>query len=124
MSGPLRFNISLERLTALLKDRQRVPDGVINLSGAVDHLIAHATDAQKFLQSVDRKHAGQIAGRILQLTADARPHDSRQLSGAVGHFYLTAGEYRVIYRFDADAVSIQCVARRNDGELYRRFDRR
>lgn len=85
--------------------------------------IALAKDAQKFLQSVDRKHAGQIAGRILQLTADARPHDSRHLSGAVGHFYLTAGEYRVIYTFDADAVSIRCVDRRNDGEVYRKFYR-
>lgn len=35
----MRFDISLERQTALLKDRQRVPDGVIDLSGAVDHLI-------------------------------------------------------------------------------------
>jgi len=35
----MRFNISLERQTALLKDRHRVPDGVIDLSGAVDHLI-------------------------------------------------------------------------------------
>jgi len=38
VNSPVRFNISLERQTALLKDRQRVPDGVINLSGAVDHL--------------------------------------------------------------------------------------
>jgi mRNA-degrading endonuclease RelE of RelBE toxin-antitoxin system len=86
--------------------------------------IALARDAQKFLQSVDRKHAGQIAGRILQLTADARPHDSRHLSGVVDHFYLTAGEYRVIYTYDENAVSVRCVDRRNDGEVYRKFDRR
>lgn len=35
----MRFQISLERQTILLKDRQRVPDGVVDLSGAVDHLI-------------------------------------------------------------------------------------
>jgi len=35
----MRFDISLERQTALLKDRECVPDGVIDLSGAVDHLI-------------------------------------------------------------------------------------
>jgi hypothetical protein len=35
----MRFQISLERQTILLKDRQRVPDGVINLSGTVDHLV-------------------------------------------------------------------------------------
>lgn len=39
MSSPIRFQISLERQTNLLKDRQRVPDGVIDLSGTVDHLI-------------------------------------------------------------------------------------
>ena len=86
--------------------------------------IALARDAQKFLQFVDRKHAGQLAGRILQLTADVRPHDSRHLSGANGHFYLTAGEYRVIYTFDEHAVSIRCVDRRNDGTVFRKFDNR
>lgn len=35
----MRFQISLERQTILLKDRQRVPDGVIDLSGTVDHLV-------------------------------------------------------------------------------------
>lgn len=35
----MRFQISLERQTILLKNRQRVPDGVIDLSGTVDHLI-------------------------------------------------------------------------------------
>lgn len=84
--------------------------------------IALAKDAQKFLQSVDRKHAGHIAGHILQLTADARPHDSRHLSGAVGHLYLTGGEYRVIYTFDEDAVSIRCVDRSNNGQIYRKFE--
>lgn len=35
----MKFHISLEQQTMLLKNRQRVPDGVIDLSGTVDHLI-------------------------------------------------------------------------------------
>jgi mRNA-degrading endonuclease RelE of RelBE toxin-antitoxin system len=81
-------------------------------------------DSQKFLQSVDLKHARQIAEQIRRLGVNARPHDSRHLSGAVGHFYCTTGEYRVIYTFDEKLVSIRCVGRRNDDEVYRKFSRR
>jgi mRNA interferase RelE/StbE len=81
-------------------------------------------DAGKFLKAIDRKHSKQISSRLVQLMDNPKPHDSRHLSGAVGYFYLTEGEYRVIYTFGPSLVSVQMVDRRNDDRVYRRFNQR
>jgi hypothetical protein len=61
----MRFNISLERQTAMLKDRQRVPDGVINLSGAVDHIIRRI-ECLKFRRFAFRSSMPLVVTRLVE----------------------------------------------------------
>ena len=79
-------------------------------------------DALKFVQNLQHKQYKQIVNKIFDLLKNARPHDSIQLKGSP--FYRTdIGEYRIIYSFDVNTVTVVLVGKRNDNEVYRQFDR-
>ncbi len=79
-------------------------------------------DALKFVHGIQNKQYKQIVNKIFELLKNPRPHDSILLKGS--SFYRTdIGEYRIIYSFDIDTVTVILVGKRNDDEVYRQFDR-
>lgn len=79
----------------------------------------------KFLQSIPAKHARQLAGKIIALQADPAPPDSLQLKGKAQLWRRTdSGEYRIIYRTDGDILRVAAIGKRNDGRVYRDFERK
>ena len=65
----------------------------------------------------------QLLRKILSLSLEPRPQDSRKLGGSV--YRVTSGEYRIVYEVDDGArrVTIFLVGKRGDDEVYRRFAR-
>ena len=80
-------------------------------------------DAAKYLQDLDAKQYKQVASKMLSLMADATPADYRQLKGFSYH-RVDSGEYRIVYRFDADNVYVVLIAKRNDDEVYDKLKRK
>jgi mRNA interferase RelE/StbE len=75
-------------------------------------------DVLKFLQSLEPKRYKQITLSILALGQNARPHDSEVLKG-YPYYRVDVGEFRIVYRFNADTVYVAHVGKRNDAEVYR-----
>ena len=80
-------------------------------------------DATKFLQDLDAKQYKQVASKMFSLMVDATPADYRQLVG-FPYQRVDSGEYRIVYRFDAETVYIILIGKRNDDEVYRRLKRK
>lgn len=77
--------------------------------------------AGKFIKKLPPKQYRQVVGTILSLRENSTPHDSKQLVGYPKYRRVDIGEYRIVYRFDADTVYIAIVGKRNDDEVYKRF---
>lgn len=77
--------------------------------------------AGKFIKNLPPKQFRQVVGTILALRENPTPTDSKQLKGYPDYQRVDIGEYRIVYRFDKDAVYIAIVGKRNDDEVYRRF---
>jgi mRNA interferase RelE/StbE len=73
----------------------------------------------KELKNLPPKHCKQGALAILGLLQNATPHDSAALAGHHPWHRIDVGEYRVVYRFDADTVYVPLIAKRNDDEVYK-----
>ena len=73
-----------------------------------------------FLEKLPPKQCKQVSTKILNLRKDSNPHDSIKLSGSKDQYRVDIGEYRIIYKFDNDVVSIQIVGKRNDDEVYKK----
>lgn len=78
--------------------------------------------AQRFLEKLPKKHAAQIARKLLLLLEDPYPSDSKLLHGVSLH-RVDSGEYRVIYRVERKTLKVYLIGKRNDGEVYRKLDR-
>ena len=76
----------------------------------------------KFLDNLDAKQYRQIVRKMLPLANDQRPSDSRKLIG-YNYFRTDIGEFRIIYRFDADTVYIVLAGKRNDDDVYKTLSR-
>ena len=76
------------------------------------------------LRNLPPKHCKQVVLAILDLLRNATPHDSAALAGQDQWRRIDVGEYRVIYRFDADTVFVPLVGKRNDEEVYKLIRRR
>lgn len=74
----------------------------------------------KFLSRIPPKHAKQISQKIQLLRQNPKQHDSKQL---IGYDYLRAdsGEYRIIYQFDDEILTVILIGKRNDDEVYRKL---
>jgi mRNA interferase RelE/StbE len=81
-------------------------------------------DALKVLQELPAKHARQVAEKIKQLAEGARDLPVKEIKGGEGFFRLTSGEYRIVFRVDHDKIQVWLIGRRNDDEVYKRFERK
>ena len=92
------------------------------------HLVAKLDGLETvldFLKGLQPKIAAQIAKKVLALNIDPLPSDSKELAGYAGYYRIDSGEYRIVYRFDADAdlVVVILVGKRNDDEVYKQLKR-
>ena len=76
----------------------------------------------KFLKAIHPRHAKQLKVRILSLKAEPFPHDSKNLVGHPFH-RVDAGEFRIVYKVDAEIIYITLVGKRNDDDVYKRLRR-
>jgi mRNA interferase RelE/StbE len=74
--------------------------------------------ARRFLDTLDAKQFRQILKKILALSQDPLPPDSETLSGS-GFHRADIGEYRIIYSFTKEVLTVDDVGNRNDGRIYR-----
>lgn len=81
-------------------------------------------DAASFISGRPPKHQRQIASKFQELRLDPLPTDSISLKGSVEFKRVDCGEYRIIYRFDAETLYVAIIGKRNDDEVYRRFARK
>lgn len=79
--------------------------------------------AGKFLESLPPKQFRQVVLSVLKLRQNPEPNDSKQLIGSDNYRRVDVGEYRVIYRLEADTVYIALIGKRNDDEVYKKFGR-
>ncbi len=79
--------------------------------------------AGKFLESLPPKQFRQVVLSVLKLRQDPEPNDSKQLIGYTAYRRVDVGEYRVIYKLEADTVYIALIGKRNDDEVYKKFGR-
>lgn len=79
-----------------------------------------------FLKGLQPKIAAQIAKKVLSLNVDPLPADTKALTNYPGYYRVDSGEYRIVYRFDADAdlVEVILVGKRNDDKVYKQLQRR
>ena len=78
--------------------------------------------AAKFLTDLQAKQYKQVAQKIFALLADPEPNDASQLKGR-DYWRADIGEYRIVYLFDADIVTIYLIGKRNDDEVYKKLER-
>jgi len=79
----------------------------------------------RFLGKLERKHAGQIAVKILALANDPHPADSKGLQGTRSNLFRTdVGEFRIVYAEQSGEIKILLVGRRNDDEVYKELKRK
>jgi len=85
------------------------------------HKIDMTKSSGKFIKKLPPKQYRQVVGTILSLRENPTPHDSKKLKGSPEFQRVDIGEYKIIYRFDKDTVFIAVVGKRNDDEVYKRF---
>jgi mRNA interferase RelE/StbE len=82
-----------------------------------------SNDAFRVLKKLDKKQFLQVGSALFQLITNPRPHDSIDM-GDKKHFRQDVGEFRIIYFFDDQVVSISVIDRRNDDRVYKKFQRK
>ncbi len=80
-------------------------------------------DAYKFLEDLQAKQFRQVTMKALSLLNDPSPSDSSALKG-YDYYRVDVGEYRIVYRFDEDIVSLALIGKRNDDEVYKALKRK
>ena len=84
-----------------------------------------SADALKFLQRVERKHAGQIALKVFSLGVEPFPPDAERLRGTNLELWRAdIGEYRIVYDVTEDLVRVLVIGKRNDDEVYKEVERK
>jgi mRNA interferase RelE/StbE len=74
--------------------------------------------ARRFLDTLDAKQFRQVLKKILALSQDPTPPDSEALKGS-DFRRADIGEYRIIYSYTKEVLTIDDVGNRNDGRIYR-----
>lgn len=80
-------------------------------------------DAVRYLKKRDTKQFGQIITSLAELLVDPRPADSESLGDKI-HFRRDAGEFRICYSFNDRELLVAVIGGRNDGDVYKQFDRK
>jgi mRNA interferase RelE/StbE len=79
--------------------------------------------SRKDFANLPAKQFRQLVTKIFALLDDPLPPDARPLKG-FPHHRADSGEYRIIYRFDAQSVRIALIGKRNDAAVYKELERR
>lgn len=72
-----------------------------------------------FTRKLPAKQYKQVMGAVMDLLQNPTPYDSKTLEGYKNLYRKDVGEFRIIYRFDADIVYLILVGKRNDDEVYK-----
>lgn len=80
--------------------------------------VLFSRDATKSLQRMPANTAGQLRAKIAQLatTPDALDNNVKALKGYRGYYRLRVGDWRVVFRRDADALFVLEIGPR--GSIY------
>jgi mRNA interferase RelE/StbE len=79
----------------------------------------------KHLQASNPKHARQFVHKIQALRDDPQPPGSTLLKGkAAAYRRADIGEYRIVYRVEADTLKLALIGKRNDADIYRQLERK
>lgn len=70
-----------------------------------------------FLDKLPGKQFKQIVSKIIELTKNPNPHDSKKLTG-YDFMRTDIGEYRIIYQYTQEVIEIILIGKRNDDEVY------
>jgi mRNA interferase RelE/StbE len=79
--------------------------------------------SRKGMDALPDKQFRQVVTSLFGLLKDPTPADARHLVGTSFH-RVTVGEYRIVYDFTDAQVRVVAFGKRNDGEVYRRMNRR
>ena len=82
--------------------------------------ITRAVD--RTLKRLQPKQFRQVVQTILKLRLNPYPPDSKKLIGGPEYYRVDIGEFRIIYRVEDDVIKIALAGKRNDNDVYRRFD--
>lgn len=80
-------------------------------------------EAAKFLETLPPRTFRQVVLRIFDLLREPLGPDTLALRGHAGFRRADIGEYRIIYRPEAEVVKVALVGKRNNDDVYRRFKR-
>ena len=83
--------------------------------------ISISDDAQKFLRTLNDKHARQLIAKIELLARNPKSHRGKLLEGFAPLCRLRSGDYRIIYVVDGEVLKVPLIDRRNDDRIYRRL---
>jgi mRNA interferase RelE/StbE len=75
--------------------------------------------AVKALKDLPAKDRDRIVGRVEDLAADPRPHNSEKLTDAGGLYRIRVGDFRVIYAIDDGERLVTVAAIGNRRDIYR-----
>jgi len=81
-------------------------------------------DALDFWETLDAKQYKQVGRKVLSLLFDPYPHDSKSLIGYAEYYRVDSGEYRIIYKVEKDIIKLVLIGLRNDGDVYKKFQRK
>jgi mRNA interferase RelE/StbE len=79
--------------------------------------------ATKFILTLPPKQQRQIASALISLQQNIQPQDAKKLHG-YEYYRIDSGEYRIIYDWDDSAVRVYIIGKRNDGDVYRKLQRK
>lgn len=88
------------------------------------HKLNPTKEALDFWNSLDAKQYRQIGRKVLSLLLDPQANDSKALLGYTDYLRVDCGEYRIIYRLEVDTIKLVLIGSRNDGNIYKKFDRK
>ncbi len=80
-------------------------------------------DALKFVNELDAKQFRQVVRKLFALLTEPEPGDSSKLTG-YSYRRVDIGEYRIIYRYDDEAIYVARRGKGNDDQVYRELGRK
>ena len=77
------------------------------------------------LKKSNPKSAGVVVRKIYNLAENPNPPDAIKMNGAKNEFWrVAAGAHRIVYSVQENMLTVEFIGKRNDDEIYRRFNRR
>lgn len=80
--------------------------------------------AVSFLENLPAKQYKQILKKVISLSTDLTPHDSKPIKGNEGFWRTDIGEYRVSYKVVEDVLKVAVIDKRNDDAVYKILSRK